>query len=532
MVACGQNKSKLQRVALPREFIFWRPPRTTTNFVTPLHSRNIYYMSSADTKQQHPSPYKIGNWTVTRLREELKSRKAPITGSKDELVQRLERLDERAHQTGTPPRRTTLPPLNSMKVIELKEELKNRGLSPLGSREALISRLEAGLRSAKGSQKAVKSKSESSRSQSTSPAKVDRSSTKQATRARSSSTSPVKEQPGRTSPLRAQQRIQQPCMSPLKYLSNATLYFLETLLQYTQSISPRAIVSLLLGFAAAGVMLWFEGPHTHALVSIQSAALWYGRWVVLGAIATTTIGPTSMTFARYLVPFLSRVTNVAVGCGSTNFPVYGKKAFQCIDTNVPVDTMSIFLRIYYEVFAWTLGSIVGDLLYYILGYLGKPPRERRIDPKVRPFLLSYDPRIAYAGIVLLSLLPDLFSEILAMNAGYFNFPLHEFMWSVMAGRLVSAFSSALWTIFLFKPGHGEALIKWLHTTNKFTSLLARPMHHCILKTRALIASRSIPGQSYLGIAWQATIVLVTATMTLSAIRSAALKRHFKQVKQD
>ena len=67
------------------------------------------------------------------------------------------------------------------------------------------------------------------------------------------------------------------------------------------------------------------------------------------------------------------------------------------------------------------------------------------------------------------------------------------MWSVLAGRLLYAFSRALWTIFLFTPGHGEALVKWLHATNKLTSFLARPMHHHILQARALIASRSVQG---------------------------------------
>lgn len=52
-------------------------------------------MADVDNKQHPSSPYKIGNWTVTKLREELKSRKAPTTGNKEELVERLEKLGER-----------------------------------------------------------------------------------------------------------------------------------------------------------------------------------------------------------------------------------------------------------------------------------------------------------------------------------------------------------------------------------------------------------------------------------------------------
>lgn len=490
-------------------------------------------MPGKDNEQPHSSPYKIGDWTVTRLREELKSRKASVTGTKGELLERLEKLDERA----TPLKRSALPPLSSMRVIELKEELKNRGLSPLGNKDVLIDRLTEDLKhDAKGSvnQETSKAKPESPRSQSTSP--IRRTTTggslspspKQATRTGSRSTTPTKRQSRSISPLRVQKRMQSPQMPLLKHLSGATLHFLESLLAFTQSISLRTVIPFLLGFVVFAIMFWFEGPHTPVLESIQRTVLWYGRWFVFGVIATTAVGPASKTFVRYLIPFVSRVTSVAIGCGSTGFSVHGAGAFKCIDTKIPMDTMSIFLKVYFEVFAWSLGSLVGDLFYYILGYLGRPPRERRIDPKIRPLLLSYDPRIAYVGIALLSLLPEYFSEILAMNAGYFNFPLPEFMWSVLAGRLLSVFSTSLWTIFLFTPGHGEALIKWLHTTNKFTSLFAHPMHHCILKTRAMIATRFVPEHSSLDMAWQATIVLVTVAMTLSAIRSAALKRYYKQ----
>lgn len=40
------------------------------------------------------SPYRMGRWTVTRLKEELKNRSASIKGSKEQLIERLEELDD------------------------------------------------------------------------------------------------------------------------------------------------------------------------------------------------------------------------------------------------------------------------------------------------------------------------------------------------------------------------------------------------------------------------------------------------------
>lgn len=42
------------------------------------------------------SPYRIGNWTVTMLKDELRVRKLPTSGKKAELIGRLEQ------STGSP----------------------------------------------------------------------------------------------------------------------------------------------------------------------------------------------------------------------------------------------------------------------------------------------------------------------------------------------------------------------------------------------------------------------------------------------
>lgn len=39
------------------------------------------------------SPYRVGPWTVRRLKDELRSKQLPVTGNKDELIKRLELAD-------------------------------------------------------------------------------------------------------------------------------------------------------------------------------------------------------------------------------------------------------------------------------------------------------------------------------------------------------------------------------------------------------------------------------------------------------
>lgn len=47
------------------------------------------------------SPYRQGNWTITQLKEELKQRNLSPAGKKQELIDRLERY-EKDQQTATP----------------------------------------------------------------------------------------------------------------------------------------------------------------------------------------------------------------------------------------------------------------------------------------------------------------------------------------------------------------------------------------------------------------------------------------------
>lgn len=47
------------------------------------------------------SPYRLGNWTITQLKEELKQRNLSPAGKKQELIERLERF-EQDKMTATP----------------------------------------------------------------------------------------------------------------------------------------------------------------------------------------------------------------------------------------------------------------------------------------------------------------------------------------------------------------------------------------------------------------------------------------------
>lgn len=111
------------------------------------------------------SPYRKGNWTVTMLKEELKQRNLTLAGKKAELIERLEGDDVKrssplpaaaAAKTAASQRsplqdRSATPRqslsgddnalLSKFTVAQLQNELRKRGLSPVGKKDELVARL-------------------------------------------------------------------------------------------------------------------------------------------------------------------------------------------------------------------------------------------------------------------------------------------------------------------------------------------------------------------------------------------------------
>lgn len=48
--------------------------------------------TQSENEEAQASPYRVGNWTVTMLKDELRVRQLPTSGKKADLIDRLEHL--------------------------------------------------------------------------------------------------------------------------------------------------------------------------------------------------------------------------------------------------------------------------------------------------------------------------------------------------------------------------------------------------------------------------------------------------------
>ena len=113
-------------------------PNIQIKKTTSTASASEFKNENKKTKEEAPilNSYRMGNWTVTQLRDELRVRQLPITGKKSELIDRLENSPIKpASPVGAMQSKYIANKKTPIKSVELDEiEIAEVSLSPLRGR--------------------------------------------------------------------------------------------------------------------------------------------------------------------------------------------------------------------------------------------------------------------------------------------------------------------------------------------------------------------------------------------------------------
>ena len=118
-------------------------PNIQIKKTTSTASASEFKNQNKKTKEEAPilNSYRMGNWTVTQLRDELRVRQLPITGKKSELIDRLENSPIKpASPVGAMQSKYIANKKTPIKSVELDEiEIAEVSLSPLRGRGKILS---------------------------------------------------------------------------------------------------------------------------------------------------------------------------------------------------------------------------------------------------------------------------------------------------------------------------------------------------------------------------------------------------------
>ena len=386
------------------------------------------------TEQNVPtSPYRVGNWTVTRLKEELKQRNLNLVGRKIDLIERLEQADRTpltaAQQSnvgkmgGSTLRRgirsegedseldeaVMQRAIAKMTVAQLQDELMRRGLSPVGKKDELLARLAADNISfpPKSSPSKRVSPPRSTRRSSRSPVR-----TLSPSKARSSPTRESKRPSPRRSSINVFLSPQTPgelCLfrQPFETLKHFSLASCETFNVMLGCLSdePMKVVSLITLVVLVVLIDRLEGIHQKPWREAKELVGWLFLWFIRGFLSCLSIGAQANSFPMYLGPFVAQVTTTAFFCKGLNFLLHGKDSFKCNQAAKKVATIaigSIFAKMVWPVIFYGAGLILGQFpLFYLATMAGNA---LEAIGKGRPFSFNTFENLSYRAKYLLFLL--------------------------------------------------------------------------------------------------------------------------------
>lgn len=245
-----------------------------------------------------------------------------------------------------------------MNVQQLREELKSRGMSPIGKRAVLVQRLQD------AEVKANPFITESLSASSVAPRSASRSPLRRNQPAAGAATKTTLMGPEDIGLL----------TSPITTIVLAGRCALAVARDFggDGAGQPLALLNV-----AALAMLVFAVAHLQGpLEPVWRLITWYGRWMLLGILSSIGLGTGAHTFLLFLGPLIARVATAAHVCKTVDFPLDGPHAMLCpsgVYEKVAPTFLMILSKIKWEAFAWGLGTALGELPPYVVARACKFP---------------------------------------------------------------------------------------------------------------------------------------------------------------
>lgn len=341
------------------------------------------------------SPYRQGAWTVTQLKEELKQRNLSPAGKKDELIERLQRFEEE-QQTNTTPRRRH------------RDHSKARSAS---KKRSGLGRSTSGLED--GPKHGTPRRGR--------PHKVPLMDEWISTPLRQEGSKLAKSSPRHLTPTQAR-LLSAKTAAPAK-------------LNLPQSFGLGVLVAAVEMLAVSFLL------KTPFLKGYFQKASWYARWAAPGFAGCLW----SNTWLKNLGPFIARVASSAYVCKSTALDIISMiGAIACPTepyTRGDVGPLGILAKVSGESASWGLGGVAAELVLYLAAtvfvkalkaHSQRSAHAQRLLGLVHRVRKNFGPKLA----VLFAAFPNPLVEATGLLCGLAGIPLAQTLGALLAGKVV------------------------------------------------------------------------------------------------
>ncbi|XP_013405400.1 vacuole membrane protein 1 isoform X1 [Lingula anatina] len=442
----------------------------------------------------------------------------------------------------------------SFTVVQLKQELKRRGISVKGKP------LKADL---------IKVLSDSDKTQNSTSAELIFRKDKQLTDVGLNGESVVSKAQND-----AEHRLHKQRMQDRKERSRIVLwrkpyttlqYFIQETFVLFKDYSIRTWKSwrtvMLMTFVLLGFVLVYNvnGFHQKHVASAKKTVLWCLYWIGLGILSSVGLGTGLHTFLLYLGPHIAAVTLAAFECMSVDFPEppYPDDIICPSQVGTKMTLWTIMSKVRLEAMMWGAGTALGELPPYFMARAARLSgqdledenledeleeleeliQEKKTHPQEMSFLEKAKlgvhnlvQRVGFLGILLCASIPNPLFDLAGITCGHFLVPFWTFFGATLLGKaVIKMHIQKLFVIFVFSEHHVEQLVHLIGALPYYGKSLQTPFSEYLEKQKTKLHHKPGVGAasepSWLSWIFEKVVIIMVIYFVLSIINSMAQSYH-------
>ncbi|XP_054749461.1 vacuole membrane protein 1-like [Lytechinus pictus] len=442
---------------------------------------------------------------------------------------------------------------SQLKVPQLKEELKRRGLKAHGLKDQLVLRLK----------------------DADSMFKQNNLNPGIGQLIRAGPNTPTSSEPPSTpeelETLREMRRLDREERAKItllkKPLTTLQYFFLEVCIiivgwTYRLWANRRKVAAVIIFLITMAILYHLEGSHQVYVQYLEKKTLWCLYWVGLGVLSSVGLGTGLHTFLLYLGPHIATVTLAAFECQSLNFPEppYPDKIV-CPEssegsTAVSMTIWSVLQKVRLEAVMWGAGTALGELPPY---FMAKAARLSGVEPDNEDYeefeeIMEHSQntqqdfmtrmklgvqrlvqRVGFFGILACASIPNPLFDLAGITCGHFLVPFWTFFGATLIGKAVIKMSiQTIFIIITFSEHHVEFVVDLIGGIPMIGPLIQRPFRDLLAKQKSKL--HRVPGSAVdkqgnlLGFLFEKLIIAMVLYFVISIINSLA-QRYLKRVQE-
>ncbi|XP_071501904.1 vacuole membrane protein 1-like [Diadema antillarum] len=442
---------------------------------------------------------------------------------------------------------------SKLKVPQLKEELKRRGLRAHGIKDQLVLRLKDA--DAMFQQNNLNPGIGQLIRGSGTPTNEDAPSTPEEHEA-------LRETRRRDRDERAKVTLFRKPLTTLQYFL-LELYIMVVGWTHRLWSNKRKVGMFFVFVFAMAVMYHLEGAHQVYVQLFRKQLLWSLYWVGLGILSSVGLGTGLHTFILYLGPHIAMVTLAAFECQSVNFPEppYPDKII-CPDSAqegssaVSMTIWAVLQKVRLEAVMWGAGTALGELPPY---FMAKAARLSGVEPdnedyeefeemmeqsqrgeqdfitRMKVGIQKFVQKVGFFGILACASIPNPLFDLAGITCGHFLVPFWTFFGATLIGKAVIKMSiQTMFVIITFSEHHVDLLVDLIGMLPLIGPPLQRPFRDLLVKQKAKLHHQPGSGgtdqKNLLGFLFEKLVIAMVIYFVISIVNSLA-QRYMKRVQE-